>query len=137
MRAASLALTRFFLRKLSRVETLKMMVMNRRGFVGGALAICAGVGAKGFVGAGAGLANPVFAYEFGDISPAQQAAFARDFGFAGTVFDHAKQIPERLQALDEAHLQLFFLWMTVDISHGQITYEPDMESAIEALKGRG
>ena len=55
----------------------------------------------------------------------------------GTVFDHARQIPERLRALDEAHLQLFFLWLTVDISNGQIKYEPGMEAAIEALQGRG
>jgi sugar phosphate isomerase/epimerase len=84
-----------------------------------------------------GLPNPVFAYEFGDISPEQQAGFARDYGFAGTVFDHARQIPQRLRALDEARLQWFFLWLTVDISHGQIRYEPGMEAAIEALQGRG
>ena len=87
--------------------------------------------------AAAGLPNSVFAYEFGDISPAQQAGFAREYGFAGTVFDHARQIPERLRALDDAHLQLFFLWLTVDISQGQIKYEPGMEAAIEALQGRG
>jgi sugar phosphate isomerase/epimerase len=39
--------------------------------------------------------------------------------------------------LDEAHLQLFFLWLTVDISNGQIKYEPGMEAAIESLQGRG
>ena len=86
---------------------------------------------------GAGLPNQVFAYEFGDISPAQQAGFAREYGFAGTVFDHVRDIPERLRALDEAHLQLFFLWLTVDISQGQTKYEPGMEAAIEALQGRG
>ena len=118
-----------------------MLVTSRRAFVLGAAASCialANVDAKGFDGgAGAGLPNSVFAYEFGDISPEQQAAFARDYGFAGTVFDHARQIPERLRALDEAHLQLFFLWLTVDISHGQIKYEPEMDAAIEALQGRG
>ena len=86
---------------------------------------------------GAGLPNQVFAYEFGDISPAQQAGFAREYGFAGTVFDHVRDIPERLRALDEAHLQLFFLWLTVDISQVQTKYEPGMEAAIEALQGRG
>jgi len=117
-----------------------MVLMNRRGFVKGAAACCIGLAnieAGGFDGAGAGLPNSVFAYEFGDISPEQQAGFAREYGFEGTVFDHARQIPERLRALDEAHLQLFFLWLTVDIGHGQINYEPEMESAIEALKGRG
>jgi sugar phosphate isomerase/epimerase len=116
-----------------------MVLMNRRGFVKGA-ACCIGLAnieARGFDGAGAGLPNSVFAYEFGAISPEQQAGFARQYGFEGTVFDHARQIPERLRALDEPHLQLFFLWLTVDISHGQINYEPEMESAIEALKGRG
>jgi sugar phosphate isomerase/epimerase len=117
-----------------------MVLINRRGFVKGAAACCIGLAnikARGFDGAGVGLPNSVFAYEFGDISPEQQAGFAREYGFEGTVFDHARQIPERLRALDEAHLQLFFLWLTVDISHGQIKYEPEMESAIAALKGRG
>src|SRR6202034_4473874 len=118
-----------------------MVLASRRGFVKGAAASCiayANIGARGFdSGGAAGLPNPIFAYEFGDISPEQQAGFARDYGFAGTVFDHARQIPERLRALDEAHLQLFFLWLTVDISHGQTIYEPGMEAAIEALQGRG
>jgi sugar phosphate isomerase/epimerase len=113
------------------------MVLSRRRFVKGTAASCiafASLEASGFAG---DLPNSVFAYEFGDISPEQQAGFAREFGFAGTVFDHARQIPERLRALDQAHLQLFFLWLTVDISHGQIKYEPGMEAAIEALQGRG
>jgi sugar phosphate isomerase/epimerase len=118
-----------------------MVLTSRRGFVKGAAAACialANLEARGFDGGAAGgLPNSVFAYEFGDISPEQQAGFARDYGFAGTVFDHARQIPERLRALDEAHLQLFFLWLTVDISHGQTIYEPGMEAAIEALQGRG
>jgi sugar phosphate isomerase/epimerase len=118
-----------------------MVRTTRRGFVKGAAASCialAAMDARGFDSrTSAGLPNPIFAYEFGDITPAQQAGFARDYGFEGTVFDHAKQIPERLQALDEAHLQLFFLWLTVDVSNGQVKYEPGMEDAIEALKGRG
>jgi sugar phosphate isomerase/epimerase len=118
-----------------------MALTSRRGFVKGAAASCialANLEARGFdSGPAGGLPNSVFAYEFGDISPEQQAGFAREYGFAGTVFDHAVQIPERLRALDEAHLQLFFLWLTVDLSHGQIKYEPQMEAAIEALQGRG
>jgi sugar phosphate isomerase/epimerase len=118
-----------------------MVLTSRRAFVKGAAASCialANVNARGFDGGGeAGLANSIFAYEFGDISPEQQAGFAREYGFEGTVFDHARQVPERLRALDEAHLQLFFLWLTVDISGGQIKYEPGMEAAIEALQGRG
>ena len=114
-----------------------MMLMSRRGFVTGtaaSLLSLANLDARGFDG---GLPNSVFAYEFGDISPEQQAGFAREYGFAGTVFDHARLIPERLRAMDDAHLQLFFLWLTVDISHGQIKYEPEMEAAIAALQGRG
>jgi sugar phosphate isomerase/epimerase len=118
-----------------------MVFTSRRGFVTGAAAsllAVANLDARGFDGgAGAGLPNSVFAYEFGEISPEQQAGFAREYGFEGTVFDHARLIPERLRALDEAHLQLFFLWLTVDISQGQIKYEPEMEAAIEALQGRG
>ncbi len=118
-----------------------MVLMSRRGFVKTAAASCialANIKARGLdSGAAAGLPNPIYAYEFGDITPEQQAGFAREYGFAGTVFDHALEIPERLRALDEAHLQLFFLWLTVDISNGAIKYEPGMESAIEALQGRG
>jgi sugar phosphate isomerase/epimerase len=118
-----------------------MVRTTRREFVKGVAAssiALANIGAKGFdSGTAVGLPNPVFAYEFGDISPEQQAGFAREYGFEGTVFDHALQIPDRLRALDEAHLQLFFLWLTVDISKGQIKYEPGMEAAVEALKGRG
>ncbi len=118
-----------------------MVLTSRRVFVKGVAAswiALANIEAMGFdSGADAGLPNSVFAYEFGDISPVQQAAFARQYGFAGTVFDHARQMPERLRAMDEAHLQLFFLWLTVDISNGQIKYEPGMETAIEALQGRG
>ena len=116
-----------------------MLFTSRRAFVKGAAASCialANINAKGFDG-GAGLPNSIFAYEFGEISPKQQAGFARAYGFEGTVFDHAQQIPERLRALDEAHLQLFFLWLTADISNGQIKYESGMEAAIEALQGRG
>jgi sugar phosphate isomerase/epimerase len=118
-----------------------MAIPSRRAFVKGAAAACLGLAnieTRAFdSGAAAGLPNPVFAYEFGEISPPQQAGFAREYGFEGTVFDHAQQIPERLRALDEARLQLFFLWLTVDISSGQIKYEPGMEAAIEALQGRG
>jgi hypothetical protein len=81
-----------------------MVLTSRRGFVKGAAASCiafANLDGRGFDG----VANPVFAYEFGDISPEQQAGFARQYGFDGTVFDHARQIPERLRALDEAHLR--------------------------------
>ncbi len=117
-----------------------MVLTSRREFLKGVAVSCVALAnfeARGFDGGAVGLPNSVFAYEFGDITPEQQAGFAREFGFAGTVFDHAQQIPERLRALDEAHLQLFFLWLTVDISHGQIKYEPGMEAAIEALQGRG
>ncbi len=117
------------------------MLTSRREFLKGAAASCialANTEASGLDIANAGaLPNPIFAYEFGDISPEQQANLARDNGFAGTVFDHAIKIPERLRALDDAHLQLFFLWLTVDIGNGQIQYEPGMEAAIEALQGRG
>ena len=114
-----------------------MVVTSRRGFVKGAAGCWFALALEAIGLEAEGLPNPVFAYEFGDISPAQQAGFAREYGFAGTVFDHAVQVPERLRALDEAHLQLFFLWLTVDISQGQTKYEPGMEAAIEALQGRG
>jgi sugar phosphate isomerase/epimerase len=118
-----------------------MLITSRRSFVTSVVASCvtlASLDARGSDGgAAAGLPNSIFAYEFGEISPAQQAGFAREYGFEGTVFDHAVQMPERLRALDEAHLQLFFLWLTIDISNGQIKYEPGMEDAIEALRGRG
>jgi sugar phosphate isomerase/epimerase len=114
------------------------MHTSRRVFVKGIVASCVALAnvEVGFA-SGIGLTNPIFAYEFGEISPEQQAQFARAYGFAGTVFDHAKDMPTRLRAMDEAHLQLFYLWLSVDISKGQIQYEPGMEAAIEALQGRG
>ncbi len=118
-----------------------MVCMSRRAFVKATAAsyvAFAAIEAKGFNGgSGSGLPNPIFAYEFGDITPEQHAGLARQYGFEGTVFDHAQQISERLRAMDEAHLQLLFLWLTVDIGNGQIKYEPDIEAAIQALKGRG
>jgi sugar phosphate isomerase/epimerase len=118
-----------------------MVLTSRRAFLKGTATCCialANIHARGFDGgAAAGLPNSIFAYEFGEITPEQQAGFAREYGFEGTVFDHAQHMPERLRALDEAHLQLFFLWLTVDISNGQIKYEPGMDAAIEALRGRG
>lgn len=118
-----------------------MVLTSRRKFIKDASAACIGLAsieARAFdVEDAGGLPNSIFAYEFGDISPKQQAGFAREYGFEGTVFDHAQQIPERLRALDDAHLQLFFLWLTVDVSKGQIKYEPGIQAAIEALKGRG
>jgi sugar phosphate isomerase/epimerase len=118
-----------------------MVLTSRRAFLKGTAASCialANIHASGLdSGTAAGLSNSIFAYEFGDISPEQQAGFAREYGFEGTVFDHAQHMPERLRALDEARLQLFFLWLTVDIGNGQIKYEPGMEAAIEALQGRG
>jgi sugar phosphate isomerase/epimerase len=111
---------------------------SRREFVKGA-ACCFTLAASGVsaLAIEPGIPNPIFAYEFGDITPAAQANFVRDFGFAGTVFDHPVNIAERLRAMDEARMQLFFLWFTVDISGGQSKYEPDMEAAIAALQGRG
>lgn len=82
------------------------------------------------------LPNPVFAYELGDITPQRQAELIAEAGFQGTVFDGAKRVEERLKALDERHLQLFFLWLTVDVGNGQIVYEPEMDASIRQLKGR-
>jgi sugar phosphate isomerase/epimerase len=83
------------------------------------------------------LPNLVFAYELGDKTPEEQAQLIANSGFDGTVFDGAKLVPERLKALDERHLQLFFLWLTVDVGNGRIAYEPGTEEAIHELKGRG
>lgn len=115
------------------------MLTNRREFVKSAAAYAVALAYAGASAAESGVkpANPVFAYEFGNITPAQQVKFAGDYGFAGTVFDHPVDIAERLRALDEARLQLFFLWLTVDISDGQVKFEPGMEAAIAALQGRG
>ncbi|MBV8573153.1 MAG: sugar phosphate isomerase/epimerase [Acidobacteriaceae bacterium] len=83
------------------------------------------------------LSNPFFAYELGDKTPGQQAKLVSDVGFAGTAFDGAVHIPERLKAVDEAHIQLFFIWLTVDVGNARIVYESGMEQAINELKGRG
>ncbi|MBV8552514.1 MAG: sugar phosphate isomerase/epimerase [Acidobacteriaceae bacterium] len=82
------------------------------------------------------LPNPIFAYELGAISPEQQAQLIHETGFEGTVFDGTNLLPERLRAVDDQHVQLFFLWLTVDVGDGHIAYERGMEEAIRELKGR-
>lgn len=84
----------------------------------------------------AGLVNPFFAYELGDKTADEQAKLIANNGFDGTAFDGAKLVPERLKAVDEYHLQLFFLWLTVDVGNGRIAYESGMEEAVNQLKGR-
>lgn len=83
------------------------------------------------------LHNPFFAYELGEKTPEEQAELVKEFGFDGTVFDGAKLVAQRLKALDNQSLALFFLWLTVDVGGGQTAYEPGMDAAIRELKGRG
>ena len=65
-------------------DMCSMLLTSRRGFVKGAAASCivgADIKARGFESRSAsGLPNPIFAYEFGDISAMQQASFAREYG---------------------------------------------------------
>lgn len=80
--------------------------------------------------------NAVFAYELGNKPPNEQAKLLAANHFAGTVFDGATQVPERLAALDAQHLQLFALWLTVDVSHEPFVLESGSEKAIRDLAGR-
>ena len=82
------------------------------------------------------LPNQVFIYELGSITPEEQARAVSKSGFDGTVFDGAVHIPERLAAVDSQHIQLFYIWLTVDVSNRSLAYEPGLESAIRELSGR-
>jgi sugar phosphate isomerase/epimerase len=82
--------------------------------------------------------NPFFAFEdgFGTQTPDQKAALAEKIGFDGVSFDGAKLIPERLKAVADHNLTLPFLYLGAELTGPQIVYEPKMEEAIAALKGR-
>ena len=108
---------------------VKIAFMHIRRFVLACSLVCAAAEA-------AHLSNAVFAYELGEQTAAQQARLVQEAGFDGTVFDDATLVPDRLRAVDEQRVQLFFLWITADVSDGRIKYEPGMETAIGQLKGR-
>lgn len=81
------------------------------------------------------LPNPFFAYELGDGPPEQQAQLAGQIGFDGMAFDDPKLVPERLRALEREHLQLFFLWISIDVGKERVAYDPGLEASIAALRG--
>jgi cytochrome c oxidase cbb3-type subunit 3 len=87
---------------------------------------------------GGSLVNPFFVFEdgLGGQPPEAQAALAKEVGFEGISFDGAKLMPERLNALDEHGLQLFFLYLGVNVGGPQVEYEPGFDDAIAKLKGR-
>lgn len=82
--------------------------------------------------------NPFFVFEdgLGDNPPDRQAEIARQIGFDGISFDGTKLLPERLRALDQRRLKLFFLYLAVDISGPKNVYEPGFDEAVAALRGR-
>jgi hypothetical protein len=73
--------------------------------------------------------NPFFVFEdgLGVQSPAAQVALAKQIGFGGISFDGVEQLRERLQALDANGMQLFYLYLGVDVGHGEVQYEPRLE----------
>ena len=84
------------------------------------------------------LVNPFFVFEdgLGVQPPEVQAALAKEVGFDGISFDGAKLMPERLEALDGHGLQLFCLYLGVNVGGPQVEYEPGFDDAIAKLKGR-
>jgi sugar phosphate isomerase/epimerase len=103
------------------------------------LLVCLTASAPHALSADGRLSNPFFVFEdgLGGQAPQVEAALAKQVGFDGISFDGAKLVPDRLKALDEHGLQLFYLYLGVDISGPQVLYEPGFDDAIALLKGRG
>lgn len=57
-------------------------------------------------------------------------------GFDGVELDGAQYFQERLKAVDQATMQLFCLYVGVNVANGQTVCEPGMEEATRLLKGR-
>ena len=86
--------------------------------------------------------NPFFAMDTGTrdeqhTTPASQAQMLQELGYAGIDHTGTKGIPELLTELDQRGLRLFAIYTGVNIDGGEKQWEPGLEEAIAALKGRG
>ena len=87
-------------------------------------------------------ANPFFAlcmdtHDAKKRTLAQQAEMLKELGYAGAGHLWLKNIPERLKTLDAAGLELFHIYMRVNVKPGnKRPYDPKLEEVVKLLKGR-
>jgi len=88
--------------------------------------------------------NILFAMDTGtgSGSPAEKAAMLKELGYTGTDFSALSsfgrtldQLPEYLSALDAKGLQLFAVYITLDMD-GELICPAELQKAITVLKGR-
>jgi sugar phosphate isomerase/epimerase len=111
----------------------------------GAAALAAALAPAGAVSAGSpkkrALANPFFVFNNGveDATydtPAKQVALVKRIGFAGMERNGLDDLAETLAELDRHGLELFTVYLAVNIDPGRPAYDPRLPEAIRSLKGR-
>lgn len=87
------------------------------------------------------LANPFFVFNNGvkddtHATPARQVALVKRIGFAGMEKNGLDDFAETLAELDRQGLELFTVYVNVNLDPGQPAYDPRLPDAIRSLKGR-
>ncbi len=86
------------------------------------------------------LDNVFFAFDNGtgrgELPLEEQAAMAKELGYAGIGYSGTARIPEMLAALDAHGLKMFSTYVHANIAAEQPEYSPNLQQAIEQLKGR-
>ncbi len=86
------------------------------------------------------LDNVFFAFDNGtgrgELPLEEQAAMAKELGYAGIGYSGTARIPEMLAALDAHGLKMFSTYVYAEIAAEQPEYSPNLQQAIEQLKGR-
>ena len=89
------------------------------------------------------LDNAFFAFDNGtggnELPLEEQATMLKELGYAGIGYSGrsgTEQIPEMLAALDTHGLKMFSTYVYADIAAEQPEYSPNLQRAIEQLKGR-
>ena len=87
-------------------------------------------------------ANPLFPFciETHDAkkrSVEEQVALVKELGFSGLGHLWLKDVPERLKALDEAGLKLYWIHTTVNLNPDKPPFDPKLMEVLPLLKDRG
>jgi len=67
----------------------------------------------------------------------QQVALAKELGFSGLGHLWLENVPERLKALDEAGLKLYWIHTTVNVNPDKRPFDPKLMEVLPLLKDRG
>jgi sugar phosphate isomerase/epimerase len=86
------------------------------------------------------LANPFFVFEDGlgpqTVPLRTRLAMVKRVGFDGVELEGAQNFQERLNTADELKMNVFCLYVGVEVRNSHIVFEPGMRQAISLLKGR-